>query len=65
VGRRLWLVEVATAAAIVGVGALLRWWHLGTPSLWWDELVHVATARQETLAAVFEAARLGVTPLVR
>jgi uncharacterized membrane protein len=60
--RRPSVVEVATAAGIVATGAWLRWWHLGTPGLWWDELVHVATAQQGSVTAVFQAARLGVAP---
>jgi len=60
--RRPSVAEVATAAAIVATGAWLRWWHLGTPSLWWDELVHVATAQQGSVTAVLQAARLGVAP---
>jgi hypothetical protein len=35
---------LAVLAAILGVAAWLRVVHLGTPSLWWDELVEIRTA---------------------
>jgi hypothetical protein len=54
-------VEVASVAAIVVVAAWLRLVHLGTPSLWWDELVELRTA-DRPLADVLREVRLGVGP---
>jgi hypothetical protein len=36
--------------------------HLGTPSLWWDEVVHVRIAEQPTIADVLWKAREGGQP---
>ena len=47
---------------LVVTGAWLRWVHLGTPSLWWDEIVHVRIAEQPTVADVFWKAREGGQP---
>jgi len=47
---------------IVVVGCFLRLVHLGTESLWWDELVHVRTAQQPGWLAVFHAVKDGVPP---
>jgi hypothetical protein len=56
------VVEIVLAVALVGGGVWLRWHHLGTPSLWWDELVHVRTAERESVAEVWRTARDGVVP---
>ncbi len=48
--------------ALVGAGAWLRWCHLGTPSLWWDELVQIRTADWDDVGAVWRMARDGVAP---
>lgn len=48
--------------ALVGAGAWLRWHHLGTPSLWWDELVQIRTADWDDVGAVWRMARDGVAP---
>ena len=53
--------EVALVAAIAGVALWLRLVHLGTPSLWWDELVQIRTA-ERPLAAVLGTVRIGVSP---
>jgi hypothetical protein len=44
----------------VVVGCVLRWWHLGTPSLWWDELVQISTADADTAWEVVERVRRGI-----
>jgi hypothetical protein len=49
-------------AALVAGGTWLRWCHLGTPSLWWDEIVHVRIAEQPTVAGVWRTARDGGAP---
>lgn len=41
-------------------GAALRWVHLGTPSLWWDEMVGAAMAQAGSLADVLRTVRHGV-----
>jgi hypothetical protein len=43
-------------------GFLLRVWHLGTPSLWWDETIHLGTAWQDDAWRVFQQAKLGIPP---
>jgi hypothetical protein len=57
VSRRLG--EVAVVAAIVAVAAWLRVVHLGTPSLWWDELVEIRTA-DRPLAQTLHLVREGI-----
>jgi uncharacterized membrane protein len=47
---------------LVVAGTWLRWVHLGTPSLWWDEMVHVRIAEQPTVADVVRTAREGGQP---
>lgn len=57
------LGSVATGtllALIVAGGAVLRWAHLGTPSLWWDEIVDLAMAQAGGVADVIHAVRHGV-----
>jgi hypothetical protein len=56
------VAELLLALALVGGGAWLRWCHLGTPSLWWDELVEIRTAERETVGDVWRTARDGVVP---
>jgi hypothetical protein len=58
--RRRIVLDVACVAGIGLVAAALRWWHLGTASLWWDELLHIGTAQLPSLAEVFRHARLGL-----
>ena len=45
---------------IVIGGAALRWVHLGTPSLWWDELVEIAMAQVGGVTDVLRVVRAGV-----
>ena len=54
--------ELALLCGIVVAGCFLRVVHLGTSSLWWDELVHVRTAQQPGWLAVFRAVKEGVPP---
>lgn len=54
--------SVATLAAVLIGGVVLRAWHLGTFSLWWDEIVHVWTAQRATLADVVQQAKQGIPP---
>ncbi|HEV7731962.1 MAG TPA: glycosyltransferase family 39 protein [Candidatus Binatia bacterium] len=49
------------ALAVVG-GIALRWVHLGTPSLWWDEIVEIAMAQVGGVADVLFVVRHGVPP---
>lgn len=56
---RGWLV---VAALLVGAGGLLRWWHLGTFSLWWDELIEIRMADLPSAWDVVTRVRLGVPP---
>jgi len=50
------------AVVVVLAGAWLRLVHLDTPSLWWDEVVHIATASRATLVAVLRDVKLGIPP---
>ncbi len=47
--------------AITLAGAWLRAWHLGWASLWWDEVVHLQTARLP-LAELLRHVREGIPP---
>jgi len=58
--RRLLAVDLACLAGLALVSAVLRWWHLGTASLWWDEILHIGTAQLPSLVDVFQHARLGL-----
>lgn len=53
--------EVALLVAIVGVASWLRVAHLGTTSIWWDELIEIATA-DRPLADTLRIVRDGVGP---
>lgn len=55
-------VVTAVTAAVVLAGAWLRLVHLGTPSLWWDEVVHIATASRPSVWAVLQEVKLGIPP---
>jgi hypothetical protein len=50
---------VALVAAIVALGAWLRVVHVGTPSLWWDELIEIRTA-ERPLADTLRLVRNGI-----
>jgi hypothetical protein len=54
--------ELALVVLLILAGTWLRWVHLGTPSLWWDEIVHVRIAEQPTIADVVRKAREGGQP---
>ena len=54
--------ELLLVALLVLAGTWLRWVHLGTPSIWWDEMVHVRIAEQPTIADVVQTARDGGAP---
>jgi hypothetical protein len=54
--------ECLLVVAVLAGGVWLRWTHLATPSLWYDELVHVRTAERPTVAEVWRAARVGAAP---
>jgi len=53
--------EVALLVAIVAVASWLRVAHLGTTSIWWDELIEIATA-DRPLADTLRIVRDGVGP---
>lgn len=53
--------EILVVVAIVALAGWLRVVHLGTPSLWWDELVEIATA-DRPLADTLRIVRDGVGP---
>lgn len=59
-GRRA-AAELAVGAGILAVAAALRVVHLGTPSLWWDELVEIRTA-DRPLPDLLRIVRQGVIP---
>ncbi len=53
-------LELAALALLVAGGACLRWVHLGTPSLWWDEVVQIAMAQAGRVGDVLRLVRHGV-----
>jgi len=57
--RRAHATDMLILLALVAVAALLRGWHLGTPSLWWDELIQVLTA-DRPLPDVVREVQLGI-----
>ncbi|HWP66896.1 MAG TPA: glycosyltransferase family 39 protein [Candidatus Limnocylindria bacterium] len=60
--RRVGLRELTIVLAILGIGWTLRWWHLGTPSLWWDEMVQLSFAGASDLWQVYRNVQTGVPP---
>ena len=60
--RRFRRFEWLAFALVVVAGGWLRWVHLGTPSLWWDELVEIRTATVGGLGDVLREVRLGIPP---
>lgn len=54
--------SVVAFVLVVGAAALLRLWHVGDPSLWWDEIVHVHSAAGPGFADVWRTVREGVPP---
>ena len=45
---------------VVTAGTALRWVHLGTPSLWWDEVIDIAMAQAGGVRDVLRVVREGV-----
>jgi hypothetical protein len=54
--------ELVIVLAILGTGWTIRWWHLGTPSLWWDELVELSFAAGSDPWQVLRRVQSGVPP---
>jgi len=52
--------ELTIVLAILGTGWTIRWWHLGTPSLWWDELVELSFAAGPDPWEVLRSVQTGV-----
>jgi hypothetical protein len=60
--RRIGTPEALIVISIFALGWAVRWWHLGTPSLWWDELVHLAFASGPDPRRVFWRVQSGIPP---
>jgi hypothetical protein len=60
--RRIGVGEGLAVVFLLALGWTVRWWHLGTTSLWWDELVHVAFASAPDPWGVFRNVQLGIPP---
>jgi len=60
--RPLRPLELVLAFLLVTGGGWLRLHHLGAPSLWWDELVHIRTADADSVGALWHEVRDGVAP---
>jgi hypothetical protein len=58
--RPIGMREIAVVIAIFAIGWTVRWWHLGTASLWWDEMVHLSFALAPDPWQVFRSVRLGI-----
>ena len=56
------IADVLPVLLVVAGGCALRFVHLGTFSLWWDEIVHVWTAQGGTVADVWTHAKQGIPP---
>jgi hypothetical protein len=54
--------DLALVVLLVAGGAALRWVHLGTPSLWWDEIMHLAMAQAGGVGDVVRTVRHGIPP---
>lgn len=70
-GRALWSFQPVRAiphpssvalVAVIAAGAALRFYHLGTFSLWWDEIVHIWTSQSGGLADVVAEVKRGIPP---
>ena len=59
--RREHLTDAVILLAVTAAALVLRSWHLGMPSLWWDELVEVLTANRP-LPEVLREVQLGIPP---
>jgi hypothetical protein len=60
--RRTALAALAAGASVLALGTWLRLVHLGTPSLWWDELVQVRTV-DRPIAELLPAVKWGASPI--
>ena len=58
--KRVGTIELVLLAAILAGGWLLRFWHLNTVSIWWDELVQIRTAESNALADVVSQVKWGI-----
>jgi len=54
--------EIAWLAALTALGAALRVFHLGTQSLWLDELFSIAIARRDWNAVIYSTAQGDTNP---
>ncbi len=54
------IADVLPVLLVIAGGCALRFLHLGTFSLWWDEIVHVWTAQGGTIADVWTHAKQGI-----
>src|SRR5678815_3536884 len=52
--------ELTIVLAILGTGWTIRWWHLGTPSLWWAERVALSFAAGPDPGEVLRSVQTGV-----
>lgn len=55
------MTDALVVLAVTATAFALRVWHVGAPSLWWDELVQVITAGRD-LPGVVREVRLGIPP---
>ena len=51
--------EAVVVAAVAGIALWLRLVHLGTPSIWWDELVEIRTA-ERPFSSMLDTVRYGI-----
>ena len=55
-------IDAVVLALTIALAGAIRAWHLGGPSLWWDEIVHVQSAAGPGFADVWRAVREGIPP---
>jgi hypothetical protein len=60
--RPLSSIDAVVLALTIALAGAIRAWHLGGPSLWWDEIVHVQSAAGPGFADVWRAVREGIPP---
>lgn len=58
--RHEWVADALALVLLLGAALLLRLWHLGRPSLWWDEIVQVHSALGPGFLDVWRTVRDGV-----